>query len=378
MIIKELHISNLRNHTSTSIELGKTINVIYGLNGSGKTTLLEAVSIASLTKTFLPTSDAAMIRTGEPSYKISAYCSSDVDVDYKINVEYKSGGRKKFNTSVGDNLTPKEVIGIIPLVILSPDYKSLTFGSPLDKRHFLDVVLSQSGRQYVDESLKYKKYLKQRNSMLTQYVRTGTINRDYFEILTEMFIKSAIEIIFRRINFIKEFQDFFVKSYLFVCNNDEIPNIEYKPDTFANDNFLTKGDIEILFKKRYQNIFNTELRRGSTLFGPHRDDLTFTINNLNSKDSASQGQHKSLLISIKLAEYEFLKSILNETPVIIFDDIFSELDAKRSALVFDKIVSNQSQTLITMTNAERFSSQYNLTATFFEIENGIVRSRNAV
>lgn len=377
MIIKELHIARLRNHTSTTIEFGKTINVICGLNGSGKTTILEAVSIASLTKTFLPTLDSAMIKSGESSYGISAICSSDVDVDYKVNVEYKSGGRKKFQTSIGDNLNPKDVIGIIPLVILSPDFKSLTFGSPQDKRQFLDVVLSQSGRQYVDESLKYKKYLKQRNSLLNNYLRSGELNRDYFEILTDMFISSAVEIIYRRMNFIKEFRSFFVDSYTFVCNNDEIPNLEYKPDSFAYDLSLSKNDIASILRKRYNSLFNTELRRGSTLFGPHRDDLSFTINNLNSKDSASQGQHKSLLISIKLAEYEFLKNILNETPVIVFDDIFSELDTNRSAYVLEKILANKSQILITMTNAERFSKDHNIDASFIEIDKGIVRTINA-
>jgi DNA replication and repair protein RecF len=119
------------------------------------------------------------------------------------------------------------------------------------------------------------------------------------------------------------------------------------------------------------------MKRGSTLFGPQRDDLTFTVNKLNSKDSASQGQHKSLLISIKLAEFEFLKNILNETPVILFDDIFSELDIERSSSVFSKIMENDAQTIITMTNSERLINKFDTNASYFNVDKGNVRKSNA-
>ena len=246
MKINELHIINLRNHSQSSIEFGRNVNVIRGLNGSGKTTILEALSISSLSKTFLPTLDSALITSGESSYKINITALSDVEVGYKVSIEYQSGGRKKINSSIGENLNPKDILGIVPLVILSPDFKSLTFGSPQDKRQFLDTVLSQSSRQYVDESLKYKKYLKQRNALLSQNLREGKFNRDYFEILTEMFIKSASEIIFRRINFINDFENIFIDSYTSVSNNQEIPGINYLPDSIKLTAGLSKADINIL------------------------------------------------------------------------------------------------------------------------------------
>ncbi|MDT3741385.1 MAG: DNA replication and repair protein RecF [Candidatus Kapabacteria bacterium] len=377
MKINELHIINLRNHSQSSIEFGRNVNVIRGLNGSGKTTILEALSISSLSKTFLPTLDSALITSGESSYKINITALSDVEVGYKVSIEYQAGGRKKINSSIGENLNPKDILGIVPLVILSPDFKSLTFGSPQDKRQFLDTVLSQSSRQYVDESLKYKKYLKQRNALLSQNLREGKFNRDYFEILTDMFMKSASEIIFRRINFIKDFESIFIDSYTSVSNNQEIPGIKYLPDSIKLIEDLSKADIKILLETKYKSIINIEMKRGSTLFGPQRDDLTFTVNNLNSKDSASQGQHKSLLISIKLSEFEFLKNILNETPVILFDDIFSELDIERSSSVFSKIMENDAQTIITMTNSERLINKFDTNASYFNVDKGNVRKSNA-
>ena len=377
MLVKELHIVNLRNHTSSLVEFGEGVNVISGSNGSGKTSILEAVSVVSISKTFLPSTDTALIKSGQQEYKVSVLAESNVEVPYRASVEFRTGTRKRINSSVGDNLNPKDIIGTIPLVILSPDFKSLTFGSPQDKRQFLDMVLSQSGRQYADESIKYKKYLKQRNAMLSQHLKSGEFNRDYFEILTGMYIRSAVEIFYKRINFIKEFRDIFIDSYKFVSKEKEMPGIVYNPDTLINYDLFTKDDISKILNERYHHLQNAEMRRGASLFGPHRDDLFFTVNGLNSKDSASQGQHKSLLISIKLAEFEFLKNILNETPILLFDDIFSELDSERSAAVFTKITENNAQTIITLTNAERFINDFKLNATFIEVENGKISERNA-
>lgn len=374
MKLKEIHINNLRNHSSSSLNFGNSVNVISGANGSGKTTILEAISVISLSRTFLPCSDSSLIKAGEKFFKVSSLSSSDVDAPYKVNVEYKSGSRKKINASIGDNLNPKDIIGNIPLVILSPDFKSLTFGSPQDKRQFLDMVLSQSGRQYADESIKYKKYLKQRNAMLSNNLKNVALNLDYYEILTSMYIKSAVEIYYRRMNFIKSFKALFTESYQFVSNKRELAGIEYIPDSIKDNSINSKNDLEEFLKFRYKHLYNTEIRRGLSLFGPHKDDLIFSINGLNSKDSASQGQHKSLLISIKLAEFEFLKNILNETPVLLFDDIFSELDLERSEAVFDKIAKNNAQTILTLTNAERFINDFKLNSTFIEVENGEIKN----
>jgi len=376
--IKELHITNLRNHTSSTINFSDKLNVIRGNNGTGKTTILEAISIASLSKTFLPTSDSALIKSGENFYQTKLTSRSSVDVEYRVIIEYKNGGRKKINSSIGENLNPKDIIGIIPIVVLSPDFKSLTFGSPADRRQFLDTVLSQSSKLYVNESLKYKKILKQRNALLSQNLKDGKLNKDFFQILTEQLIKSGSEILLKRVKFLVDFLPIFRESYLFISNLNEIPNIIYEPDNIKiNENEISKEYYENQYLTAYNKLCNSELRRGTTLFGPHRDDIIFTINNLKSKDSASQGQHKSLLISIKLAEFDFLARILNETPIILFDDIFSELDFERSNAVFSRVTNYDAQTIITMTNSERLMDNFHSIAKYFDIQNGEVLNNYA-
>lgn len=374
MTIKRLNIEQLRNHKFSIVDFCDNINVISGLNGSGKTTILESVAISSLSKTFLPTPDSALIMSGEQAYKVSAIAESDVEVQYKVNLEYKIGSRKKINSTLGDNLNPKDIIGIIPVIVLSPDFKSLTFGAPQDKRQFLDLVLSQSSKLYSNESIKLRKYLKQRNALLSNYQKTGIFNKDYFEILTDMYIKSSSEIIYKRISFINDFKEIFRESYNYVSNKQELTDINYNPDSILMENSIIKEDIIEILNKRYNNLMNSELKRGSTLFGPHRDDVLITINNLNAKDSASQGQHKSLLVSLKLAEFEYLRSILNETPIILFDDIFSELDSVRSALIVEKIKQFEAQTIITMTDSEKFIKNSNFEFNHIEVENGKIRN----
>lgn len=375
MKIKEININNLRNHSSTKIEFSNKINVIRGNNGMGKTTILEAISIASLSKTFLSTPDASLIKNGENSYQINLLAQSDVDVNYKVNIEYSKASRKKITSSIGENLNPKDIIGIIPIVVLSPDNKSLTYGAPSDRRQFLDTVLSQSSKLYINDSLKLKKILKLRNALLSQNLRDNTLNKDYFEILTEQFIKTSIDILIRRIKFIDEFLPIFRESYLYISNQNEIPNIIYEPDNIKlQNNEISKEYLENQYWAISKKLELSELKRGTTLFGPQRDDMIFTINNLKSKDAASQGQHKSLLIAIKLAEYNYLSNILNETPIILFDDIFSELDANRSNAVFSKIVEYQAQTIITMTNSERLMDHFHDIAKYLDIYNGELKN----
>ncbi|GAB1372172.1 DNA replication and repair protein RecF [Candidatus Kapaibacterium sp.] len=373
MKINELHISNFRNHELSTLKFGNDLNLIRGLNGSGKTTILEAISVCALSKTFQPTQDVGLIKAKSTSYSLKLTAKSDLDIDYKISVDYRSNGRKIFNSSYGDNLLPKEVIGVIPLVILTPDNKNITFGSPGDRRQFLDTILSQSSKKYVDDALRNKKLLKQRNALLSQAAKSGNIDENLLQIISEQFIKCSADIIAKRIKFIYEFKPYFIDTYRYIADIPEVPDIVYLPDSIRDNAVDDVGQITEILNERYQKINRIEKIRGATLFGPQRDDLLFTINGLKSKDSASQGQHKTLLISIKLAEFTFLNEILNETPVLLFDDIFSELDIERSNKVFSRVIENKSQTIITMTNSERLMGSFSSKAVFFDITEGKVQ-----
>lgn len=352
MIINTLTLQNLRNHSFTEIKLGDKLNVIYGLNGSGKTTILEAISIASITKSFLPVADASLINFKEEYYSILAKGANDLEMPYFVGVKYISGKRKQINNSYKENLNPKDVIGEIPIIILSPDFKNITFGAPQDRRQFIDTILSQASKSYMEDLFELKKCLKQRNNLLNSQQKTGALDKIQFDIWTVMLIKTSAEIMRKRHQFIKEFIPFFIQAYNEVSNGIEQVSLKYMP--YRINDFQAEQDYDKDYfieqnKKIYTELKFAELHRGLTLFGPQKDEISININNSAAKETASQGQHKSLLISLKFAEFEFLKKIRNETPIILFDDIFSELDSSRSNHTLELILKKNAQSIITIT-----------------------------
>jgi len=192
MVIRSLLIHNLRNHEHTEIELSPGVNIFYGLNGAGKTSVLESVSIAGLSKSFLPVPDAALVRQNEENYLVSLRADTDHGVPYKVSLQYTPGAKKLISSTAGDNLNPKDIIGELPLVILSPDFKNITFGSPADRRQFLDSVLSQESKRYVEEAIQLKRILKQRNSLLNGAKIQLKMNKHVIDGSKDDFKKSAL------------------------------------------------------------------------------------------------------------------------------------------------------------------------------------------
>lgn len=360
----------------TNFEFANETNILYGMNGMGKTTVLEAISIAALTKSFLPTQDAMLINKDSGFYLVNCIAQTDLQTNYKISLKYESGSKKNISGTEGDNLLPKNVVGIMPIVVLSPDYKSITFGAPQDRRDFLDRILSQASKKYIDNLIKHKKYLKQRNSILLNAKKNNFFDKILFDSWTENFIKTSAEILIKRNSFIREFTPYFKQIYGEISHANEDVELIYQPDSFQLiDDNVTIEKAVIHYSEIANSLFRSELIRGTTLFGPQKDEILIKINGGTAKDFASQGQHKSLLISLKFAEFNFLKNIKNETPIILLDDIFAELDSNRSKLVLEMLKINKAQTFITLTNKDfirdEFFNQSN--AKYFEIEEGKVK-----
>lgn len=354
MKISNIKISNLRNHSHSEIDFSDSINLIYGENGSGKTTILEAISICSMSKSFLPTLDQNIIQHNQKKYEISLSAKSDFDVEYKVGVSF-SASKKKISNNDSENTSPKNLIGNIPIVILSPDYKNITFGSPSDRRDFIDKVISQISKSYLNKLIQLKKVLKQRNSLLLHFKKQEKYVLDLIEPWTEKLIELNADIAMKRHNFISELTPLFKSTFQQIAPNEEV-ELEYQPYKISIDNLSDKEKIITELSDYYNSIKDVEYHRASTIFGPQKDDLLIKINSGIAKDYASQGQHKSLLISLKIAEFNYLKSYCNETPIILLDDIFAELDEIRSAHVIDIIKDNNVQSFITSTNPNLLQS----------------------
>ncbi len=357
MIIRTLRIQNLRNHAFSSVEFCDGINVLHGPNGAGKTTILEALTLCAFTKTFLPSSDDELTQHSAQGFAIGCEAETDHGSSYKISISAPRNEKRSISSGMGNNLSPKDVVGQIPMVVLSPDFKSITFGSPQDRRAFMDRLLAQCSSRYYDELTNLRRILKQRNLLLS--ARGGYFDRMQFSVWTEQLIQCATEISVRRRDFVKGFVPFFMDAYHTLSPDDEVVGVSYIADAAngaALDDQLSPNDITRLIRARAEALEEEECRRMLSLWGPQKDDLEIRINGGRARESASQGQHKSLLVCLKKAEFEYLREQREETPILLLDDVFSELDEARTSRIFATVLREARQSFITTTEAERLRS----------------------
>lgn len=251
-------------------------------------------------------------------------------------------------------MNPKDILGELPLIILSPDFKEITFGSPDDRRRFMDALLSQAKYVYVEAAINLKKIIKQRNALLQKAKIYGQKpDETLLDIMTNQMMDAGSTLASLRAQFISEFTPHFLDAYGKLTDGNEQVGIVYQPDTANSRILISKEDFNESYMLAYRTLKEEEMRRGTTLFGPQKDDIEITINGGRARETASQGQHKSLLISIKWAEFTYLRDVRDETPILLFDDIFSELDGERTARVLRQVLDSGAQTFITTTEGEK-------------------------
>jgi DNA replication and repair protein RecF len=250
-----------------------------------------------------------------------------------------------------------DLIGRAPVVVLTPDDKIITSGPPAERRRFMNVVLSQASRTYLEHELGFKKALKHRNVILSdakQSRRSMNDLRTVLEPWTEMVIHHASRVIERRNQFTKDFRPYLIEAYALVSEHREQPSIAYEPMGLSAK--LIESGAEHFLRSQLEIVQRDEFRRGVSLVGAHRDDLMLYLNGTSPmRDHASQGQHKTLLVAMKLAEFRYLKEASGETPMLLLDDVFSELDQTRAGKLLELAESGDfGQTFITSTDRAIF------------------------
>ena len=392
MILKELTLNNFRNYEDQKIEFNEKFNFIYGENGQGKTNILEAVSLTCLTKSFLGASETDCLRFESENFSIEGRYLNDNGNDEKIGVAYDKASAKKaihLNKNKVASYS-SEIFGRIPAVFLSPQDLEITYGNPSERRKFFDILISQTSPLYLNNLKDMVKLVKQKNALFKSYHQHRNISsgelKDLLQSYNEKFIEVSGEIVFKRIEFLKEFLNYFAKNFAYLINKNQTPYISYESDaigTIGVDEYetVTKESIKAGYEKLAARKFDEEIQRGSSLFGPQRDDYIFSLqktagtNFFDLKNHASQGEHKTFLVALKLSEYDFLKDKKETNPVLLLDDVLSELDENRVSMIISHL-KEFGQIFLTTTNkgyAENLSKFYNPSEMkIFKVVNGKV------
>lgn len=372
MKIKSLKLLYFRNYLSTNIDAHPSLNVLVGNNANGKTNIIESIFCLALGKSYRTKSDSECIMFGETATAMSCIVNkNDKDLDIMLGINNK-GKSAKIAGIKKTKLT--DFVGELNVVLFSPEDLQIVKGSPSLRREFMNREFYQFSRIYHKYYLMYQHLLKQRNSYLKDMRKNpkDELSLAYLETLTSQLAKVALYITKERVSFVQDISKLTYKNMLNISNGQETLKIKYKSSVLdalniseINDESFTEENLtKVMMKKSFDDIM-----RGSTKIGPQHDDLEFYINDLDAKMYASQGQQRSIVLSLKLAEINYLKEKTGTYPVLLLDDVLSELDKNRQLKLLDAINENV-QTFITTPSISDIKEDLLRKAKVFKIENG--------
>lgn len=361
MILKDLSLVNFKNYKGIELSLNPKINCFVGNNGQGKTNLLDAIYYLSFCKSFLNSIDSQNINYDESFFMIQGTYSRE-NKEEQIYCGIKKGQKKIFRRNKKDYEKLSDHIGFLPLVAISPsDSTLINDGSEL-RRKFIDGIISQYDSSYLEALLSYNKALTQRNALLKYFFKQRTFNQDQLDGWDIQLVKYGTVIFEKRNALIANLQPVFQKYYLQISGGKEIVQLVYQSQ-------LEEGDFESQIKAATAN----DRRKLYSTVGIHKDDLLFQIADRPIKKFGSQGQQKSYLIALKLAQLELLKNAVGVDPILLLDDVFDKLDENRVAHLLELVNSNQfGQIFLSDTHPKRIEdilSQLKLESSVFEVNN---------
>lgn len=367
MKIEKLHLKNFRNYDELLINFNDKLNIIIGNNAQGKTNILEAIYYLSITKSFLAINDKSIIKKGNLFMQVSGKINTN-NGNKKLTIYTNENGKK---IEINDKEIKKhgEYIGNFRTIIFSPDNIRLIKEGPGNRRKFLNIEISQLYRKYINILNEFNVILKQRNEYL-KIIKTGKYNHEYLNILNDKFVSLAVLIYKYRFDFIS-------KLNLYIGNIFEnisgykglylkyITNIDISSENNLKENLIIK----------LNNQIERDILYGSTMIGPHRDDFVFYLDDNNLLMYGSQGQLKMAILALKLAEVDVFYELSGEYPVLLLDDLFSELDIDKRNKVIGYL-DRDIQTIVTTTDLDNINTDNINNSYINKIENGEVIYKN--
>lgn len=344
MIFKSLELINFRNYERQSLRFEQGLNIIVGDNAQGKTNIIEALVVCATGKSHRTSRDVDMVKIGQKNFFIRLHCTRQ-QKQTNIEIFYETGKGKSIRVN-GNNLNRiGQLMGSVYCVVFSPEDLLMIKEGPSQRRRFIDVFLSQIKPMYFYNMQQYIKTLKQKNALLKQNISEKDLSQT-FDIWNEKLAEMGTEIMAMRADFIQKIAQEASKIHLNISDGKEELNLKYKPSFAVNiDKNISKTEINKYYISNLEKIRQREIMLKTCLLGPQKDDIDIEINGINIKQYGSQGQQRSAALSMKMAELEVFRQITGEEPVLLLDDVLSELDSGRKELLIKGSLG--SQTLIT-------------------------------
>ncbi len=339
MIIKSIELADYRNYEELTIEFDKGTTILFGDNAQGKTNILEAVYLAATTKSHKGSKDKEIIRFGVEEAHIRTYLEKE-GVETRVDMHLRKAGSKGIAIDGQKIKRAADLLGLCNVVFFSPEDLGIIKNGPSERRRFVDMELCQLDNVYLYNLNNYNKIVNQRNKLLKDmYMSSGL--RETLSVWDMQLLSYGSKIIERRKLFIEQLNDIIYEIHKRLSGGKEELVINYEPDTSIED-----------FENRLFMNMDRDMKLKMTSVGPHRDDFSFLINGVDARKYGSQGQQRTAALSLKMAEIELVKKITNDTPVLLLDDVLSELDSSRQQLLLS--VMGDIQTIITCTGLEEF------------------------
>lgn len=351
MYLDRLYLKNYRNVKEVDLSFNPSLNLLIGPNAQGKTNILESIYYLGTGASHRTSHDQDLIRWGGDYFFLkSSFHKRNREMTMSIGY---NGAKKEIKVDNNPIQKMSDLMGYVNVVIFSPEDLQMVKGSPHFRRRFLNLEISQVNPYYFHNLQKYNQVLQQRNLLLKE-IRERRRQNDLLFIWDQQLVDLGSRLIKKRLEAIEKLDILARLVHRKITNGRENLVLGYESTLGEVSNKMSREEIQAIFEKRLQEIQGEEIRRGVTLLGPQRDDLALVVNEVNIRQFGSQGQQRTTALALKIAELEFMKSEMGEYPLLLLDDVFSELDASRKAHLLE-VIRDRIQTFVTSTDLDSLS-----------------------
>lgn len=361
MIIKSIKLENFRNYESLDLDFEKGTNILYGDNAQGKTNILEAIYLSATTKSHKGSKDKEIIRFLQDESHIRTILDKE-GLEYRVDMHLRKNKSKGIAINGQHLKKAAELLGLLNVVFFSPEDLSIIKNGPSERRRFVDMELCQIDKYYLYNLNQYNKIVNQRNKLLKDFYYNSDLN-ETLQVWNMQLVSYGKQIINRREKFIEQLNEIIYDIHKNLSGDKEELKIIYEPDVSEEE-----------FEQKLKNSQERDIKLKMTSVGPHRDDFCFMVNGIDIRKFGSQGQQRTAALSLKLSEIELVKKVTGDHPVLLLDDVLSELDSNRQNYLLNNI--GDIQTIITCTGLDEFINNRFEIDKIYKVSNGVIESEN--